>query len=167
MITRRLILAAPAVLVACARPAAAQSITWNGVPTQGGLLRGQAPPGTRMALDGRAVRVAPGGAFAMGFSRDHDESATLVITHPDGRREERRGEERRRGLQCTLTSYRYTRVHTISSGEHAIPPITVKGFLAPELLIGVLGLADQGAEAHAARHSLREDFGLQRGRRGF
>ncbi|MDP3415164.1 M23 family metallopeptidase [Falsiroseomonas sp.] len=90
MITRRLILAAPAVLVACARPAAAQSITWNGVPTQGGLLRGQAPPGTRMALDGRAVRVAPSGAFAMGFGRDHDESATLAVTHPDGRREERR-----------------------------------------------------------------------------
>ncbi len=90
MISRRLALAAPALLMACARPVSAQSITWNGVATQGGLLRGQAPPGTRMELDGRAVRVASGGEFAVGFSRDQDESATLAITHPDGRREDRR-----------------------------------------------------------------------------
>ncbi|MGK7862416.1 M23 family metallopeptidase [Falsiroseomonas sp. E2-1-a4] len=90
MIARRLMLAAPALLLACARPVAAQSITWNGVVAQGGLLRGQAPPGTRMELDGKPVRVAPGGQFAMGFGRDHDDSASLAITHPDGRREERR-----------------------------------------------------------------------------
>ncbi|NKE43208.1 M23 family metallopeptidase [Roseomonas frigidaquae] len=90
MIARRLMLAAPALLLACARRATAQPITWNGVPAQGGLLRGQAAPGTRMTLDGRPLRVAPGGEFAMGFSRDHDDSATLAIIHPDGRREERR-----------------------------------------------------------------------------
>lgn len=90
MIARRLMLATPALLLGCARPASAQPITWNGVPAQGGLLRGQAPPGTRMELDGKPVRVAPCGAFAMGFGRDHDDSATLAITHPDGRREARR-----------------------------------------------------------------------------
>jgi len=88
VIARRILLAAPALLLA--RPAAAQPITWNGVPAQGALLRGQAPPGTLLALDGRAVRVSPEGYFAFGFSRDHDPSASLAITHPDGRREEMR-----------------------------------------------------------------------------
>ncbi|WP_209318650.1 M23 family metallopeptidase [Falsiroseomonas selenitidurans] len=83
---RRLLLAAPALLLA--RPALA--ITWRGVPAQGALVRGQAAPGTRLALDGRAVRVAPQGHFALGFGRDHDASASLSITHPEGRRETRR-----------------------------------------------------------------------------
>ncbi|MBU8541020.1 M23 family metallopeptidase [Falsiroseomonas tokyonensis] len=88
MIARRLLLASPALLLA--RRAVAQELTWNGVPAQGGLLRGQALAGTRLALDGRAVRVSPEGYFALGFSRDHDPSATLSITKPDGRREEMR-----------------------------------------------------------------------------
>lgn len=90
MIARRLMLATPALLLARPGPAMAQSIAWNGVPSQGGLLRGQAAPGTRLELDGRALRVSPGGQFAMGFGRDHDDSASLAITHPDGRREVRR-----------------------------------------------------------------------------
>ncbi|MBU8542575.1 MULTISPECIES: M23 family metallopeptidase [Roseomonadaceae] len=86
MIARRLILAAPALLLA----RAAQAITWKGEAAQGALLRGQAPPGTTLALEGRAVRVSPEGFFAMGFGRDHDDSANLTITHPGGRRETRR-----------------------------------------------------------------------------
>lgn len=86
MIARRLILAAPALLLA----RGARAITWNGVPSQGGLLRGQAAPGTRLALEGRAVRVSPEGFFALGFGRDHAETANLAITHPDGRQESRR-----------------------------------------------------------------------------
>ncbi|QYU67494.1 M23 family metallopeptidase [Leptolyngbya sp. 15MV] len=76
---------APALLLA--RPAFA--VEWRGTPAQGGLLVGRAAPGTRMTLDGRAVRVGASGDFALGFGRDHGPHATLSITHPGGRQDTR------------------------------------------------------------------------------
>ena len=84
---RRALLAAPALLLA--RPAAAVTFPDRGL-AQGGFVLGEAAPGTRLMLDGRAVRVAADGAFAFGFGRDHAASSTLAITHPDRRAEERR-----------------------------------------------------------------------------
>jgi len=49
---------------------AQDTITVEGVLSQGGLARGEAPPGTALSLEGRAVRVAPDGKFILGFSRD-------------------------------------------------------------------------------------------------
>ncbi|WP_188972481.1 M23 family metallopeptidase [Neoroseomonas lacus] len=84
---RRALLATPALLLA--RPAAAVTLTERGL-TQGGFVIGQAAPGTRVSLDGRALRVTLQGAFAFGFSRDQGPRAALTIIHPDNRREERR-----------------------------------------------------------------------------
>ena len=81
MILRRWILATPALLLA--RPA--RSATLDGAPAQGALLRGVAPPGARVALDGRNLGVSPEGRFAFGLGRDHGASATLTTTHPGGR----------------------------------------------------------------------------------
>jgi murein DD-endopeptidase MepM/ murein hydrolase activator NlpD len=89
---RRLLLAAPALLLA--RPGFAAD--WRGDPAQGALLVGRAVPGTRMSLDGRAVRVSPDGLFAFGFGRDHGPSAALAVTHPGGRAETRSLAVRRR-----------------------------------------------------------------------
>jgi hypothetical protein len=82
---RRALLAAPAALLATRT--AAQ--TARGEPAQGALVTGRAAPGTRLALDGRPVRVSPEGLFAFGFGRDHGPGATLSVTHPDGRAESR------------------------------------------------------------------------------
>jgi murein DD-endopeptidase MepM/ murein hydrolase activator NlpD len=76
-----------ALLAASPRPAGA--VEWQGAPAQGALILGRAAPGTRLALDGRAVRVGADGAFAFGFGRDHEAQATLAIVHPDGRQEVR------------------------------------------------------------------------------
>ena len=84
---RRALLAAPALLLA--RRAAAVSFPDRGL-AQGGFVLGQAAPGTRLALDGRAVRVAADGAFAFGFGRDHGAASTLSIAQPGQRAEERR-----------------------------------------------------------------------------
>ena len=46
---------------------------------QGSLWRGQVEPGSRVALDGRAVSVAPDGAFLIAFDRDHAATARLTI----------------------------------------------------------------------------------------
>ncbi len=81
MIARRILLAAPALLLA----RRAQALDFRGAPAQGALLVGAAPPGTRLALDGRALRVSPEGHFAFGFGRDHGPGASLAITHPGGR----------------------------------------------------------------------------------
>ena len=85
MIARRLLLAAPALLLA----RAAQGVTWNATAQQGALVVGEAAPGTRLALDGRAIRVGATGRFAFGFGRDHAPQSTLLITHPGGRAETR------------------------------------------------------------------------------
>jgi murein DD-endopeptidase MepM/ murein hydrolase activator NlpD len=73
-------LAAPALLLA----RAAQAIEWRGAPAQGALVLGRAAPGTRLALDGRPVRVSPQGDFALGFGRDHGAEASLVVNQPGG-----------------------------------------------------------------------------------
>ncbi len=75
MIARRLLLGAPGLLLA----RAARAATLDGPPAQGALLRGQAAPGSRITLDGRAVRVSPEGRFALGFGRDHGPTARLVV----------------------------------------------------------------------------------------
>ncbi len=68
-------------------PAAALEL--NGSFVQGGLIRGQAAPGTTLALDGRPVRVSANGLFVFGFGRDAQPYATLAARHPDGRSEAR------------------------------------------------------------------------------
>lgn len=84
---RRAVLAIPALLLASR--AAAVTIPDRGL-TQGGFVLGQAAPGTRLVLDGRAVRVAADGAFAFGFGRDHGAASVLAVSQPGQRAEERR-----------------------------------------------------------------------------
>jgi len=78
---------------------AARAVEWQGEPAQGALLIGRAAPGTRLALDGRPVRVGPDGAFALGFGRDHGPEAVLAITPPGGRTERRHLSVARRDWQ--------------------------------------------------------------------
>lgn len=59
----------------------------DGPRTQGGLLRGQVPPGSTVDYEGDAVRVSPDGWFLVGFGRDAPPEAELVVVHPDGQRE--------------------------------------------------------------------------------
>jgi hypothetical protein len=64
--------------------------------TQGGLVTGRVAPGTRLVLDGRALRVGPGGEYAFGLGRDHGPEAMLVVTPPGGRPEAQRLEVAKR-----------------------------------------------------------------------
>jgi len=81
-LARRGLLAAP---LLAARPAAAAIAA-----AQGALIIGRVAPGTRLALDGRPLRVGPGGEYAFGFGRDHGPDATLTVTPPGGRPEPQR-----------------------------------------------------------------------------
>jgi len=90
VLRRRTLLGA---LAASAMPAAVRALP-AGLPmqglVQGGLVVGRVAPGARVLLDGRALRVGPGGEVAFGFGRDHDADAVLTITPPGGRPEAER-----------------------------------------------------------------------------
>lgn len=103
MPSRRLALALPGLLLGACAGGAAPATGRAGeaaaapllelppeMPSQGGLLLGRARPGSRVALDGRAVSVAPDGRFALGFGRDAAPEAELAVTAPDGQVERRR-----------------------------------------------------------------------------
>jgi len=61
------------------------AVRLDGPPMQGALLHGIAPPGTvSLALDGRAVPLAPDGRFLLGFDRDAGPVARLAIRRADG-----------------------------------------------------------------------------------
>ncbi|MBN8832141.1 MAG: M23 family metallopeptidase [Sphingomonadales bacterium] len=57
----------------------------DGVPRQGGLVRGLAPAGTRtLTLDGAPVAFDAEGNFILGFDRDAAPQAALVVTLANG-----------------------------------------------------------------------------------
>ncbi|WP_043334373.1 M23 family metallopeptidase [Belnapia moabensis] len=85
MIRRRTAFALPGLLLA----RSAFAVPAAGL-VQGGLVRGRFAPGTRLALDGKPIRVGPGGEYAFGFGRDHSAEATLTVTPPGGRPEAQR-----------------------------------------------------------------------------
>lgn len=68
--------------------ASAGELRWQGQLTQGGLIIGQASPGTRMELNGQPVTVGSDGAFVFGFSRDASPGGRWTILYPDSGREE-------------------------------------------------------------------------------
>lgn len=65
---------------------AAEPVTLNGEFIQGGLIIGQAPPGSRLQLDDKALKISPQGDFVFGFGRDHGRESRLVVDLPDGSR---------------------------------------------------------------------------------
>ena len=67
----------------------ADTLSFDGHVTQGGLVVGRTAPGTTIRLDGRAVRVSPDGLFLLAFARDAGPTAQLIAEFPDGRREAR------------------------------------------------------------------------------
>jgi len=82
-------LAVAALLLATTGPQPAE-LRLDGQPVQGGVLRGIVPPGTvSLALDGRAVPLAPDGRFLIGFDRDAAPVARLELRRADGTTEAR------------------------------------------------------------------------------
>jgi murein DD-endopeptidase MepM/ murein hydrolase activator NlpD len=83
--------------------AAGTGVDLAGALVQGGLVRGQAAPGSMVWLDGRSLRVTADGRFVLGFGRDAPGSAELLVRVPAG-------EERRYVLQIAPRSYQVQRI---------------------------------------------------------
>jgi murein DD-endopeptidase MepM/ murein hydrolase activator NlpD len=59
---------------------------WTGTLSQGGLILGTAPAGTRaVTLNGKPITLSPDGRFIAGFDRDAGPQAMLAATLADGR----------------------------------------------------------------------------------
>lgn len=54
--------------------------------TPGGMLIGQAPPGSDVRIDGQAVRISEDGRFVFGAGRDAEGAIDVVVDLPDGGR---------------------------------------------------------------------------------
>lgn len=66
--------------------ASQSALRWTGTLSQGGLILGTAPAGTRaVALDGKPIALSPDGRFIAGFDRDAGPQALLTATLADGR----------------------------------------------------------------------------------
>jgi murein DD-endopeptidase MepM/ murein hydrolase activator NlpD len=81
----------------------ASELHLDGELVQGGVVRGQAAPGSDVWLDGRKLRVSDEGWFVFGLGRDAANRATLMVRHPDG-------SEERRDLEIAECSYRIQRI---------------------------------------------------------
>lgn len=81
---RALVLVLALLLIAV--PASAQDLGLVGKATVGGMMTGDAPPGSVVTQDGRPVRVAPDGLFVIGFGYDAGPASVIEATLPGGRR---------------------------------------------------------------------------------
>ena len=71
-------------------PAAAFAFELTGDIVQGGIVFGQAEPGSTVSLDGRDIMVSESGHFVIGFGRDETGEPQLAVLGPDGTAESRR-----------------------------------------------------------------------------
>jgi len=77
-------------LIAGAAAASPPALELEGAFVQGGLVRGQVPPGSEVRFAGRRLRLDPAGRFLLGFGRDDAGGEALLVRYPDGSRIERR-----------------------------------------------------------------------------
>ena len=61
-----------------------ETVSLTGQLSQGSLVFGKAPIGSKVRLNGDEVMVSAAGDFVIGFGRDSDASALLVVTTPSG-----------------------------------------------------------------------------------
>jgi hypothetical protein len=139
-IARRALLATPAVLLA--RPAAAAVTLTQGGLSQGGFVIGRGEPGTRVALDGRALRVTMDGTFAFGFSRDQGPHATLGIVHADNRRESRR-------LTVARRQWREQRINGLPPAQVTPDQETLRRILREREKLGAVRAVDSALTGFA------------------
>ncbi len=93
--------AAVATVAALSAAPLAADVSLDGAFVQGGLVIGRTEPGSRVALDGRPLRVSADGLFLIGFGRDAVPAARLVVRHADGRLTERRLDIARRTYEIS------------------------------------------------------------------
>ena len=83
----RIAAAALAALFSAAVGAEARDLHLEGEAIQGGLIFGNAGPGSSVFLDETEIMVAPGGRFVIGFDRDETGERILRVRYANGHEE--------------------------------------------------------------------------------
>lgn len=130
-----------AALAALLCPLSLSALELRGDAVQGGLMFGNAPPGSSVQLDGREVMVSPSGDFVIGFDRDESGERLLEVR-------ESSGERHQRTLAVKAREYQIERVE-------GLPPKTVTP--DPESLERIRAEAALVSSARARRDS-RADY---------
>lgn len=115
-----------ALLLAALTPA--QALELDGAMEQGALVRGKVAPGTRLHLDGRALRTTPEGVFVFGFDRDAKTSAVLTEQSPEGHKT-------RHVLQVAPRSYDIQRVTGVPQRTVEPPAADLERIRAEQKLV--------------------------------
>lgn len=76
------LLASVSIAVAQTPGQSSPEVVLDGKAIQGGLIFGQAPPGSQVSLDGVEVMVSTEGLFVIGFGRDETGTKNLTIEAP-------------------------------------------------------------------------------------
>ncbi len=71
-------------LIVGAHAAASPPLELDGAFVQGGLVRGQVPPGSEVSFAGRRLQLDPDGRFLFGFGRDQASGPRLTVRYQDG-----------------------------------------------------------------------------------
>lgn len=107
----------------------------EGEPRQSALILGQAPSGAKVSLDGKPLRVAPDGRFVFGFARDHAGTATLSVTTPDGRSEQR-------ALKIAKRDYLIQRIDNLPPAMVTPPAETLERIKREQVLLNATRKVD-------------------------
>lgn len=100
----------------------------RGTFTQGGLVIGQAAPGSTVVFQGRRIPVGPDGSFLLGFGRDAKPRAELSVVAPDGTHDHRT-------LAIKQRQYKISRVDGLPRRHVTPDPKAVKRIRADNVLI--------------------------------
>ncbi|MEO1191069.1 MAG: M23 family metallopeptidase [Pseudomonadota bacterium] len=109
---------------------------------QGGLLFGQAAPGSLVWLDGRAVSVSAEGAFVLGFDRDAEPVSEIIIRQPDG-------SGWHRVVEVKPRRYRVQRIDGLPQDKVVPPEAVWDRILAEKALLEDLRKLDRPATDYA------------------
>ena len=130
-------------LVVASGALAAPNLRLEGPLVEGGLVQGRVSPGTRVSLDGRALRVAPDGLFVFGFGRDAPSTAVLDMVAPDG-------DEEHRVLSIKRRTYRVQRIDGLPQRMVTPPPGQLERIKRENAEIAAARARDTDAEWFAA-----------------
>lgn len=139
----------------------ADEVILDGLFVQGGLVRGKAPPGTAVRLDGAEVKVGPNGDFVLGFSRDEPDAATLTYRYADGTSDSVE-------MRIAQRAYDIERIDGLPPSTVTIPPEEIarrkreRGLVASARVIDSDGLQWQGDFVWPAVGRVSGVYGSQR-----